>query len=465
MESQMTTSDKMKWLVTILLTVLVLLIPTSASLTIQIKLFLAITVFNILLLAFSVVPALVPSILLPLCYWVFNVTTPDIIYKAWSSQIAWIVVGGLMFADMMSNSGLSKRIAYKCMTIARGNFVALMFIMVIPGLIIAPFVPAALARCALFAAIMMSLCEAMGYKADSPKAIIAFVVGYIVSSNAGWLFYTGSNANVAAMGYLQTVGIDVTFARFLLCNFVPELFWILGSIALIIFINRDKEKEDRTAIRAHIQKKYQELGKMTKKEMKMTILMLVAVLLLLSTSHHSLNAGQIFCFIVIIGFFPGINLISAEDIKRTNFTMVFLVTACVAIGDVATSLDAGNLLINALLPYAPKSFISLNIFICVVSFIGNFLMTPLALIASLSVPIITLAQNLGFNPEAMMYIFLLSSSAIALPYEITASMILFGYGMMSMKSFAKCFIALSIWTLLSILIFVIPWFKIIGLIS
>lgn len=457
-------ADKIKWLVAIILTICVLFIPVNDTFTMQIKLFLAITVFCILLLAFDIVPVIVPSILLPLAYWIFKVADPAIIYHAWGDQIAWIVVGGLMFAFMMNKSGLSKRIAYKSMTLARGNFVALMFIMIIPGLIIAPFVPAALARCALFAAIMMSLCEALGYKADSPKAVIAFVVGYIVSSNAGWLFYTGSNANVTAMGYLQSVGINVTFSRYLVYNFVPELLWLIGSVALVILFNRDKEKEDRHAIQEHVKKQYAELGKMSAQEKKMLVLMIITVVLLLTTNYHSLNAGQIFALVVVIGFFPGINLIAGKDMSQINFSMVFLVTACVAIGDVATELNAGSILMDSLMPYAPKSFLALTLFIFIVAFVGNFLMTPLALIAALTVPIITLSQNLGFNPEALVYLFLFSTSAILLPYEITASVILYGFGMMTMKNFIKNFLIISVWTLITIFIFIIPWMKITGLI-
>lgn len=460
----MSTSAKIKWIINILLPAAVFLIPTSDQFTMQIKIFLALTLLNILMMAFDLIPIIVPSLLLPLSYWIFKVADPAVAYHAWGDQIAWIVVGGLFFAYMMNASGLSKRIAYKCMILARGNFIALMFIMIIPGLIIAPFVPAALARTALFCAIMMSLCDALGYKADTPKAIIAFVVAYIVGSNAGWTVMTGSNANIIATTYLQQNGISVDFFSYMFYNLPPELLWIIGSVAIIILMNRDKNnKEDPAHLRAHVKEQYAALGKMSGKEKKMLVLMILTFALLLTTNYHSLNAGMIFTLIVVIGFLPGIDLLQSSDISKINFSMVFMVTACVAIGDVSMELNAGQILMDALMPYAPKSLLALALFVFIIAFVGNLLMTPLALLAALSMPLITLSQNLGLNPEGILYIFLYSTAALILPYEITAGVVMYGFGMVNMKNFLKNFTAISIWSLICVFIFMVPWFKITGL--
>lgn len=452
-----------KWAVTILLSVVVACIPLNDVYTSEMRWFFVVTIFNILLLAFGLLPTIVPAILLPLGYWIFNVAEPTIIYGAWGNQIAWVVLGGLIFATMMGKSGLSKRIAYKCMMLARGNYTALMFILLIPGVVITPFVPAAVARCAIFGAILITLCQAMGYKPNSPKAVIAFAVGYMVSCNTSYLFYTGSNANIIAVSFLESVGISVDFQRYLVANFVPVLLWLITSIALIFLLNRSKEKEDRQVVRAHIQKEYASLGRITGQEKRMLCVMAVVMVLLLTTNYHPLNAGMIFCLAVAVGFLPGINLIEQKDLQQVNFTMVFLVTACVAIGDVATDLGAGKLLMDALMPYAPQTFLALTVFIWIIVVLGNLLMTPLAIISALGVPLVALAQSMGFNPEAIIYIFLFSTNAIILPYEIAASMVLFGFGMMDMKNFAKNFSVVGLWSLVCIIIFMIPWFKLIGL--
>ena len=115
------------------------------------------------------------------------------------------------------------------------------------------------------------------------------------------------------------------------------------------------------------------------------------------------------------------------------------------------------------MPYAPKSLLALVLFVFIIAFVGNLLMTPLALLAALSMPLITLSQNLGLNPEGILYIFLYSTATLILPYEITAGVVMYGFGMVNMKNFLKNFTAISIWSLICVFIFMVPWFKITGL--
>ena len=127
--------------------------------------------------------------------------------------------------------------------------------------------------------------------------------------------------------------------------------------------------------------------------------------------------------------------------------MVFLVAACVAIGNVATELGAGDLIMGYLMPYAPHNIVLLIGFLWLVCFCGNLVMTPVAILSSLTIA----------------YMFNFCTSAIILPYEIAASLVLFGYGMMDTKQFMKNFGIQSLWVLLCIIIFFVPWLKIIGL--
>ena len=458
-------TDIIKWVFTLGICAVLAFLPTSEVLTFQLKWFFVVTLFCIFLMAFSLLPVIVPAIMMPLGYWMFGIAKPPVIYGAWGNQITWVVLGGLLFAIMMGNSGLSKRVAYKCMLWARGNLILVMLFMLVAGLVITPFVPAAVARCAIFGSILIGLCQALDYKPNSPKAVFLFTAGYLVSVNPGHMYLTGSNTNLIITGFLGNFGVEVDFQRFLFGNFVPCVLWLVTAVLIAAFINRDKsgKKDDRKAIQEHIEKEYKALGKITGPEKRMAILMVFVMVMLLTTKYHPLNAGMIFCLAVTIGFLPGVNLIVQDDLKKVNFTMVFLVAACVAIGNVATELGAGDLIMGYLMPYAPHNIVLLIGFLWLVCFCGNLVMTPVAILSSLTVPILTLAENLSYSPEAIAYMFNFCTSAIILPYEIAASLVLFGYGMMDTKQFMKNFGIQSLWVLLCIIIFFVPWLKIIGL--
>lgn len=458
-------SEMIKWAVTLILCGIVAFIPTSDVFTGQMKWFFVVTLFCMAVLAFSLLPVIVPAIMMPLGYWMLGVAKPAVIYGAWSNQIIWVVLGGLLFAIMMGKSGLSKRVAYKCMLWARGNLMLVMLFMLVAGLIITPFVPAAVARCSIFGSILIGLSQALDYKPNSPKAVFLFTAGYLAAVNPGHMYLTGSNTNLILAGFIENYGQTVDFQRFLWGNWIPCILWLVTAIFIASFVNRDKsgKKEDRVAIRNHIEKEYKALGKMSGQEIRMVVLMILVMVLLLTSNYHSINAGMIFCVAVAIGFLPGMNLINQDDVKKVNFTMVFLVAGCVAIGDVATELGAGDLIMNYLMPYAPHNIVLLIGFLWLICFCGNLVMTPVAIISSLAVPILSLAENLSYNPEAIAYMFNFCTSAIILPYEIAASLVLFGYGMMTTKQFMKNFFIQAVWVLLCIVIFFVPWLKIIGL--
>ena len=131
-------TDIIKWVFTLGICAVLAFLPTSEVLTFQLKWFFVVTLFCIFLMAFSLLPVIVPAIMMPLGYWMFGIAKPPVIYGAWGNQITWVVLGGLLFAIMMGNSGLSKRVAYKCMLWARGNLILVMLFMLVAGLVITP---------------------------------------------------------------------------------------------------------------------------------------------------------------------------------------------------------------------------------------------------------------------------------------------------------------------------------------
>ena len=77
-----------------------------------------------------------------------------------------------MVAHIMQKTGVSKRLAYSLMLLARGNFYIVIAMLIVAGVIMAMFVPASIARVAIFGAIALSIRDAMGWKDDTKKTII-----------------------------------------------------------------------------------------------------------------------------------------------------------------------------------------------------------------------------------------------------------------------------------------------------
>ena len=93
----------------------------------------------------------------------------------------------------------------------------------------------------------------------------------------------------------------------------------------------------------------------------------------------------------------------------------------------------------------------------------NFLMTPMAIMALIIDPILLLATNMGFSPIPFAYAVNACSEAILLPYEYVPYLIVYGFGMITMKDFLKINILRSVIFFAGFLLILIPYWMLIGL--
>lgn len=451
-----------KWIVSIIITAIILLIPTNEVYTYEVKLFVAITALAMFIMAMELAHNIVAALLLQIGYLIFHVAPADVVFSAWSGQIPWLVLGSFIVAAIMERTGLSLRIAYFCMMKAKGRFGALMFASFLAGVIISAFVSASTARTAMLCALMLSLCQAMGYKAFSREAACAFFVAYVASSDAGLIFMTGGNATLVVVSVLQQTGHDVSFISYFLQAGLPNL--LLDALCVFVAIKFfGPKKGDTSSSEEYIKEQYKKLGSTSKNEKKTIGLLLVLIALLLTSSIHGLEAGWIFIIVAWFAFLPGIELADKTTISKINFTMVFLIAATVTIGNVSSHLNLGNTIVDIILPYIPTNKLGVCMMVMLIGILGNLAMTPLALASAFTEPIIQLAASTGFGTYGIVYIFLIACYQLFFPYELTNALIMYSFGMVSMKETIKFFTVKLIIALLFVPVVVIPYFTLIGI--
>ena len=98
-----------------------------------------------------------------------------------------------------------------------------------------------------------------------------------------------------------------------------------------------------------------------------------------------------------------------------------------------------------------------------IAVIVNFLLTPLAAMASLGAPLTQIAQSLGVNPYPVLYAFYQGLDQLLLPYECALYLIPFSYGMMTLGDFMKGLALKMVVAFLYLLLIGIPYWNIIGL--
>jgi len=461
--------EKIKW--TVLLAVLVILwiLPKGEIYTPAARNFFMITFAGIYLMAVELIPLFLASLLMPIGYWFFNVAPAGVVFGAWSGQIAWCVLGSMMTAVIMQKTGLGKRMAFKLMMMAKGNFYLVILAFMTAGLITAVFVTTAVARVALFSALLMGLCEAMDWKPNSKYALLFVMALSIGPGNmAGCAWSTGSGMSIIINGQLEALGYGITFTQWALYNVVPNIIMMILQMLVIaiMFKNADGKnapKYDAKATHAFISEEYKRLGKMGGQEVKAVIFFCIILGLLLTSKYNGLNAGKIFMFMVILAYLPGVRLLDHGDTSKINFAMVFMIAGCLTIGDVAGHLGLGAAAVNSLVPYLPEGKIGISVIVFAICFVGNLCMTPVAMCSVLVDPLVHIAGITGMNPVGLIMIFMNASAALLFPYETGSEMLLYSTGLVSMKNYILSLAVRSFVLLVGLLIVYIPWFTLMGI--
>ena len=280
---KMTTMQKVKWAILLIVLVALWMIPCGDVYTQQVKHFCMISVAGIYMMAFELVPAFVAALSIPTGYWLLSVAPAATVFSAWTQQVPWVLLGSLLVAQIMNKTGLSKRLAYSLMIVGKGNFYVVMAMLIVAGAIIAAFVPAAVARAALFGSIALSLADAMEWEADKKHAIILFSVVGLAATGCSYMLMTGTNSDLVVAGVLESAGYPISWAEWAFYNMIPGIIEIVAAFLLIalMFRNHDgkeSKKMDSQAIYAYIKEQYKTLGKPDAQEKKATVLFAVILI-------------------------------------------------------------------------------------------------------------------------------------------------------------------------------------------
>ena len=160
---------------------------------------------------------------------------------------------------------------------------------------------------------------------------------------------------------------------------------------------------------------------------------------------------------------PGINVSTAKgSIKKVNYSMIFFMASCISIGTVATSLNIGKLIAGLSLPVfnSMETFSQLG-FIYLLTFL--LVMTPLAIMSTLTVPLCEIAAGIGTDPRVFVYTILHGIEALVFPYEYVAYLVVYSFGMMTMKEFIKMNVIRTVLCFLGLMFICIPYWMLIGL--
>lgn len=433
MVNKMNKFTMIKWAISIGLSAIFAIIPQQGFYTYELKSFMVITVFSLALAAFEIVPLLFVSIMMPSLWCLFKTAPATVVMAPWMGTTMLLVVGGLFFGVTLEACGLLRRIAYYLMCKVKGNYFMLLFGVMLAGIIL-NIATSGLAYL-ITAPLAAGLCISLG---GMNKKLGAGVAGAVMLGSCTAHAYT---YQAVVWGVIMKMGVnylaptDITPLSIMLHNW--PLFFVS---VLILWITSKwfKPDEDLGEI-SYFEHGLAEMGPMTRREKVNVVIMFLVLIYIFTFKLHRLDINLGFAIIPWLVYLPFVDGADVEDIFKINFSVVFFVAACMSIGTVANSLGMGAVIAQACetMLTGNNSPIMIMCSVFAIVFGLNFLMTPMAIFALLIEPISMMAVNLGYSPIVFAYTVNACSEAIILPYEYVPYLLVFSFGMISMKDFIK----------------------------
>ena len=439
----------LKWGVALGVPLIILCIPETAVFDHSIKLFLALTLWGILSFAMEILPNAVPAILLPVGYVMLSLTGMDTVFRPWTTNIPWMVLGAFILANTLERIGLLKRVAIWCIVKTGGTYTGILWGIFLFGMISNIVMPGGFVP--VTAAFTYGICKALGIGQSKAGAGI-MLTGVFATLVPGYFIFDPSNIGVL----MGTAEMPILYLDYLKQNIV-----LLPLIPLLVFLISKMFKAE-TAIngRENYRSEQQKLGAVTPAEKKATVIIICLFVYLIS--GHEMMYG--FLLAAFAGFLPGVAIAQEEDLQQVNYPFLLFITGCMTIGMVATELGFGQILADLLFPYLYQlNHTVLLAAVWLIAVIVNFLLTPLAAMASLGAPLTQIAQTLGINPYPVLYAFYQGLDQLLLPYECALYLIPFSYGMMSLGDFMKGLAMKMVVAFLYLMVIGIPYWYLIGL--
>ncbi len=423
-----------KWLMSLVVPALVWLIPLSDVYTEQLRLFFVITIFIIMVIAFELFEMLIPSIMLPTLYFLSGLVPLNVAFASWTNSTVWMVLGALILANVLEECGLLTRIALWCIRKCGGSFTGTLYGVFITGMVIstATFGQAFIVMMTL----TYGICRAMKLERSDYSALMCFV-GMMGGITTLTFLY---NPAYLALGEAGIRVIEPDFSVLWYEGFMYNgvlVFLFFGLIWLLTKLFKTKDVSFEGG-REYFDREYEKLGPMSGKEKRAVVILLLLMAFLFTTPWHKIPAAYGFMTFPYLLFCPGINVGSFQCTKKTNFSIVFFISSCLGIGIVGDALGTGKM-ISALVSPMMADATALVALLIMITFgvVANLFMTPFAMMAALSMPFAKIGLDIGIDPLATVMALMMSTDMIFFPHEVTGCLLMYSFGLISMKNFVR----------------------------
>ncbi|MFR3727463.1 SLC13 family permease [Lacrimispora sp.] len=386
-----------------------------------------------------------------------------VIFASWTGSTLWLVIGAYMIATAVKRSGLGERISYMYILRFVKSWKSIIIGIFVLTLILSLLIPNPWSRAFLIMSVMSVIIKAAGMpKEDAVK--VGFTV-FAASVPVSLIFMTGDSIiNPLVISYSTE---SINFVRWFVIMGPPAIFLSIMNILLILILFKPTKEINMNF--EEVKKAQSDLGKMSEKEIRTMIWILIAIVLWITNGITGLDIGWVTLAVAMCLSLPVIgNVLTAKEWGEVPVHVLVFLTAAMAIGKVGAETGLNNWLAVTLLPgELPGNIFILAIFIAIIAIVIHMFIGSVIAAMGVAVPAVLVCTNaLGINPFVIAaIIYLAVYTHYVMPFHHLNILVGQGEenGMYTQKEALKMGIPLLVPVLLTV-IFGVLWFSVLGLV-
>ena len=492
------------WIViSFIVLVIILLLPTSSSLPVMAKAALAILAFAvimwvteavsypvsatlilgliILLLGFSPVQHLSEQLghpksgdtILKGSELLGTNNALSLAFSGFSTSAVALVTAALFLAVAMQETNLHKRLALYVLSIVGNKTKHIVIGAILVSIVLAFFVPSATARAGAVVPILLGMIAAFKVSKDSKLASLLIITSVQAVSIWNIGIKTAAAQNIVAINFInQNLGYNVSWGEW----FLYAAPWsILMSIALY-FIMMKVMPPERDAIEGGkelIKHDLNELGPMSAREWRLIV---ISILLLIFWSTekvlHPIDSASVTLIALGMMLMPKIGVITWKGVeKKIPWGTIIVFGVGISLGNVLLKTGAAQWLSDKTFGLMGLKGLPIIATIALITLFNILIHLGFASATSLSsalIPVfISLTSTLGLGDHSIGFVLIqqfVISFGFLLPVSAPQNMLAYGTDTFTVKDFLKSGIPLTIIGYILVILFSLTYWKWLGLV-
>lgn len=492
------------WIViSFIVLVMILLLPTSSSLPVMAKAALAILAFAvimwvteavsypvsatlilgliILLLGFSPVQHLSEQLghpksgdtLLKGSELLGTNNALSLAFSGFSTSAVAFVTAALFLAVAMQETNLHKRLALYILSIVGNKTKNIVIGAILVSIVLAFFVPSATARAGAVVPILLGMIAAFKVSKDSKLASLLIITSVQAVSIWNIGIKTAAAQNIVAINFInQNLGYNVSWGEWVL---YAAPWSILMSIALY-FIMMKVMPPERDAIEGGkelIKHDLNELGPMSAREWRLIV---ISILLLIFWSTekvlHPIDSASVTLIALGMMLMPKIGVITWKGVeKKIPWGTIIVFGVGISLGNVLLKTGAAQWLSDKTFGLMGLKGLPIIATIALITLFNILIHLGFASATSLSsalIPVfISLTSTLGLGDHSIGFVLIqqfVISFGFLLPVSAPQNMLAYGTDTFTVKDFLKSGIPLTIIGYILVILFSLTYWKWLGLV-